>query len=76
MNPPWLPLMASPDLRAGEVFQVFAHDQDLAVWRSEQGRVQVWENRCVHRSVRLSIGRVVGETLGEKAQAPAAADRS
>ena len=30
--------------------------RELAVWRADDGNVNVWENRCLHRGVRLSIG--------------------
>jgi nitrite reductase/ring-hydroxylating ferredoxin subunit len=37
--------------------------RDLAVWRADDGFVNVWENRCLHRGVRLSIGSNSGEDL-------------
>ena len=37
--------------------------KDLVLWRSASNAVQVWEDRCPHRSVRLSNGRVVENTL-------------
>ena len=36
---------------------------DLAVWRADDGFVNVWENRCLHRGVRLSIGINTGAEL-------------
>ena len=63
MATPWIPLLASAMLEPNEVVQVFVSGAEVAVWRSAAGHVQVWENRCPHRSVRLSLGRVEGESL-------------
>ena len=60
---PWIPLLASAMLEPNEVVQVFVSSTEVAVWRSAAGQVQVWENRCPHRSVRFSLGRVEGESL-------------
>ncbi|BBF76851.1 Rieske 2Fe-2S domain-containing protein [Acinetobacter ursingii] len=59
----WIPLVPSMLIEAGEVEQFLVEDKDVAVWRSMQGHVQIWENRCPHRSVRLSLGQVQGESL-------------
>jgi nitrite reductase/ring-hydroxylating ferredoxin subunit len=36
---------------------------DLVLWRSATGTVQAWHDRCPHRGVRLSLGRVLGGRL-------------
>ena len=59
----WIPLVPSVLIETGEVEQFLVDDNDLAVWRSMQGHVQIWQNRCPHRSVRLSLGHVQGESL-------------
>ncbi len=30
--------------------------QDLAIWRADDGFINVWADRCIHRGVRLSVG--------------------
>jgi nitrite reductase/ring-hydroxylating ferredoxin subunit len=35
----------------------------LVIWRTARGEVCVWEDRCPHRSVRLSAGRNLGDVL-------------
>ncbi|WP_130804061.1 Rieske 2Fe-2S domain-containing protein [Acinetobacter ihumii] len=59
----WIPLVPSVLIENGEVEQFLVEDHDVAVWRSSQGHVQIWQNRCPHRSVRLSLGHVQGESL-------------
>lgn len=61
---PWRPLAPSRELRAGDnIVAAFVDGAELALWRSSDGRAQVWDNRCPHRSVRLTLGRVTGNSL-------------
>ena len=46
----------SSDLVPRHVYQGELHGRELAVWRADDGFVNVWENRCLHRGVRLTIG--------------------
>jgi len=59
----WHAIATAASLLAGTVQQVRLLDRDLVLWRGEQGSIQVWENRCPHRSVKLSNGRVQQDTL-------------
>jgi len=60
----WHPVARSAGLRPGaNIVAGFAQGQELALWRSADGTVQAWENRCPHRSVRLTLGRVVENRL-------------
>jgi len=38
------------------VFQTELLGHELAVWRADDGFVNVWQNRCLHRGSRLSVG--------------------
>jgi phenylpropionate dioxygenase-like ring-hydroxylating dioxygenase large terminal subunit len=59
----WIPIALSRDVPAGITRAVGLDDRELVVWRSEGGAVQVWEDRCPHRGMRLSFGFVRGEAL-------------
>jgi nitrite reductase/ring-hydroxylating ferredoxin subunit len=37
--------------------------RDLAVWRGRSGTVNVWDNRCPHRGMRLTLGANLGDEL-------------
>ena len=37
--------------------------EDIVIWRSVSGEARAWENRCIHRGMRLSFGQVRGEQL-------------
>jgi nitrite reductase/ring-hydroxylating ferredoxin subunit len=59
----WYPVVASSDLQAGAVMPAMLHGERLVVWRSREGRIGVWNDRCPHRSMSLSLGATTGETL-------------
>lgn len=59
----WHPVAAVADLAARHVFHGQLLGHDLALWRADDGHVNVWENRCLHRGVRLSIGINDGREL-------------
>lgn len=56
----WHPVVAAHALRAGQnIVCAIVAGQELALWRSDAGNPQAWENRCPHRGVRLSLGRLL-----------------
>jgi nitrite reductase/ring-hydroxylating ferredoxin subunit len=59
----WFPIAASSEVPMRHVFHAQLLGQDLAVWRADDGFVNVWENRCLHRGVRLTIGINLGSEL-------------
>ncbi|WP_010142402.1 Rieske 2Fe-2S domain-containing protein [Oceanicola sp. S124] len=59
----WVPVANASDLAPRHVFQGRLLGQELAIWRADDGNVNVWENRCLHRGVRLSIGVNTGSEL-------------
>jgi ferredoxin-NADP reductase/nitrite reductase/ring-hydroxylating ferredoxin subunit len=59
----WSPIAASGDLPFRHVFHGQLLGQEFAAWRADDGAVNVWENRCLHRGVRLSIGLNDGREL-------------
>jgi ferredoxin-NADP reductase/nitrite reductase/ring-hydroxylating ferredoxin subunit len=59
----WHPIAAASDLPFRQVFQGQVLGRELAVWRADDGYVNVWENRCLHRGVRLSLGINDGREL-------------
>ncbi len=59
----WFPVATEHDVIARVVFRGQLDGRELAVWRADDGFVNVWENRCLHRGVRLSIGCNDGNEL-------------
>jgi vanillate O-demethylase ferredoxin subunit len=59
----WIAIGPSSEFADGHIAFVRVHDVELAVWRDEVGAINVWENRCPHRGVRLTIGTTTGASL-------------
>lgn len=59
----WYPIAATQDLPFRHVYHAKLLGQELAAWRADDGFVNIWENRCLHRGVRLSIGVNTGTEL-------------
>ena len=58
----WHPLLASADLPDGKPVAARVLGQDVVLWRC-QGRATAWQDLCIHRGAKLSLGRVQGDTL-------------
>jgi phenylpropionate dioxygenase-like ring-hydroxylating dioxygenase large terminal subunit len=59
----WYPVASGSDLVPRHVFHTALDGQELALWRDDAGLANVWENRCPHRGVRLSMGANLGTEL-------------
>ncbi len=59
----WHPIASVGDVPPRHVFHGQLLGRELAVWRADDGYINVWENRCLHRGLRLSIGVNNGHEL-------------
>ena len=59
----WFPIASVSDLPYRHVFQGQLLGREYAIWRADDGNINIWENRCLHRGVRLSIGINEGSEL-------------
>jgi nitrite reductase/ring-hydroxylating ferredoxin subunit len=59
----WVPIALSRDVPLATTRAVILEGEERVVWRAEDGGVQVWEDRCPHRGMRLSLGFVRGTAL-------------
>lgn len=62
-NMNWYPVARSGDVPPRHVFHGELHGIELALWRTDGGDINAWENRCPHRSVRFTLGTNDGATL-------------
>ena len=62
-TPHWTPLCALSALDDAALYRAEFAGTELVVWRATDDTVNVWEDRCPHRGVRLSLGHHRGEVL-------------
>ena len=59
----WYPILQTEELPSDRPCALTVLGEDVAVWRDAAGRPQVVVDRCPHRGVRLSRGRVLDGRL-------------
>lgn len=59
----WYPIAPSHEIQPGLVTLTLLGGQEIALWRSSDGELHAWENRCPHRGTRFTLGRIVNDTL-------------
>ncbi|GGK30514.1 Rieske (2Fe-2S) protein [Salinarimonas ramus] len=59
----WCPIGLSQDLPAGIAAPVILDGRELVAWRTGEGVLRLFEDRCPHRGMRLSFGFVRGDAL-------------
>ena len=59
----WFPICSREDLQPRHIVETELFGRELAVWRSIDGGVNVWANRCPHRGMRLTVGVNLGQEL-------------
>ncbi|HEY9011064.1 MAG TPA: Rieske 2Fe-2S domain-containing protein [Devosia sp.] len=62
MTAGWTPIALSRDVPAGITRAVIVEGRELVIWRGD-GPAHVWEDRCPHRGMRLSLGFVRDNSL-------------
>ncbi len=59
----WYPVANADDLPFRHTFRGKLLGQEIVIWRADDGNVNIWEDRCLHRGVRLSRGLNNGAEL-------------
>lgn len=59
----WHPVAASAALQPGAMQPARLLGEEIVVWRSADGAVHAWDDRCPHRGARLSLGAIAGDRL-------------
>jgi phenylpropionate dioxygenase-like ring-hydroxylating dioxygenase large terminal subunit len=59
----WYPILQTEELVQGQPVSVTVLGESLAVWRNAEGQPNVVHDRCPHRSIKLSVGRVLNGDL-------------
>jgi phenylpropionate dioxygenase-like ring-hydroxylating dioxygenase large terminal subunit len=59
----WHAVARSEAIKLGTMTQAKLLDTNLVIWRNNKAQILVWQDRCPHRSVRLSAGQIVNDTV-------------
>ena len=54
--PGWYAIFQSCELRKNNILAIERFGLKLALWRNDQGQVQIFKDRCPHRGAQLSLG--------------------
>jgi phenylpropionate dioxygenase-like ring-hydroxylating dioxygenase large terminal subunit len=54
----WHPVAVAHGIAVGELRAITLLGEDVVIWRGAEG-VHAWQDLCVHRGVKLSLGKVV-----------------
>ena len=60
----WTAVGLSRDLEPGAAIGVVVEGREWALWRGRSGRAHLWEDRCPHAGMKVSLGFVRGDKLG------------
>ena len=58
----WHPVLRSSDVPEASIRTVRLLGEDLVVWRIH-GEPKAWQDLCVHRGTRLSLGHLEGDEM-------------
>jgi phenylpropionate dioxygenase-like ring-hydroxylating dioxygenase large terminal subunit len=58
-----VPVALSRDVPPGTSIGVRVDDIEYVVWRDGNGKAHIWEDRCPHRGMKLSLGFVRGDRI-------------
>jgi nitrite reductase/ring-hydroxylating ferredoxin subunit len=59
----WYPIALARDIAADTLVRARFMGAALVLWRGNDDIIRVWEDRCPHRSIRLSAGRNLGQCV-------------
>ncbi len=59
----WFPVVRCQEIGLRHIHRSQLLNQELAIWRDDDGQINAWENRCPHRGTRLSIGLNTGKEI-------------
>ena len=54
----WYPIEWSKAVKRGKIVEAVWWEQNIAVYRTQEGEVRAAENRCAHRQIKLTMGQV------------------
>ena len=59
----WYAILESKEVKPGKIIGVTRMGEKLVAWRDSHGQVTVMSDRCPHRGVALSVGKLTGDCI-------------
>src|SRR5262245_10659156 len=59
----WHPVASLEQLQEKAILNVRLLEEELVIWRAANGEIYVWQDLCLHRGTRLSLGKTDGSHL-------------
>jgi phenylpropionate dioxygenase-like ring-hydroxylating dioxygenase large terminal subunit len=59
----WYAILESNEIRTGRIIGVTRMGEKLVAWRNLQGELSVLADKCPHRGVALSVGKLMGDCI-------------
>ena len=59
----WYAIFESSEIKKGKIIGVMRMGEKMVAWRNHQGELSVMIDKCPHRGVALSVGKLVGDCL-------------
>lgn len=58
----WHVIARSPEIIEGQPYRARLLGEDLVIWRCGE-RLMVWQDLCIHRGTRLSLGKIIDDRI-------------
>ncbi len=59
----WYAILESNEIKKGKIIGVTRMGKKMIAWRNSQGQLSVMIDKCPHRGVALSVGKVIGDCI-------------
>jgi phenylpropionate dioxygenase-like ring-hydroxylating dioxygenase large terminal subunit len=59
----WYAILESKEIKKGRIFGVTRMGEKMVAWRDIKGELSVMTDKCPHRGVALSAGRLIGDCI-------------
>ena len=59
----WYAILESNEIKRGKIFAVIRMGEKMVVWRNTRGELSVMSDKCPHRGVALSIGKLSNDRI-------------
>ena len=53
----WYVICRKEEIEENKILLKYVFDQEIIIWKKKE-RIMVWENLCIHRGSRLSLGSI------------------